>query len=68
MKWRKGKCYDDITAKSKFETFSESIDLRNTCEEVGKDELCQISRSVRKHWPQHSIKKDVPCVRNMLSN
>lgn len=42
MTWKKGKCFDNITAKAKFETFSESTDLGNTCNEVAKGELCQI--------------------------
>lgn len=33
MTWKKGKCYDDITAKAVSETFSENIE---TCSEVGK--------------------------------
>lgn len=42
MAWKKGKCYDNITARAKFETFSESTALGITCNQVGKDELYQI--------------------------
>lgn len=42
MAWKKCKCYDDIASKARFETFSESTDLGNTCNAVGKGMLCQI--------------------------
>lgn len=42
MAWKKGKCYDDIAAKVRSETFSESTDPGNACSAVGKDVLCQV--------------------------
>lgn len=41
MVWKKGKCYDDIAAKARFETFSESTALGNACNAVRKGVLCQ---------------------------
>lgn len=48
MAWKKGKCYDDIATKARFETFSESTDPGNACSAVGKGVLWQIPSPVKK--------------------
>lgn len=42
MEWKKGKCYDDIGAKARLETFSQSRDPGNACNAIGEGVLCQI--------------------------